>query len=155
MRQRGFSVDDFRVLHPGGRLGPKLMRVRDVMHGEPELPLVQLDTCMDDVLLTVTAMRFGCAGVVGAAGELVGIVTDGDLRRNMRPEMLQRQAREIMTRTPKVIAASALAGEALALMGSQQVTVLFVFDADEGRSVDGCPVPVGIVHMHDCVRAGA
>jgi arabinose-5-phosphate isomerase len=115
------------------------------MHGEEELPLVDGDTSMADALLVMTAKRFGCVGIVDVSGRLEGIVTDGDLRRHMSPELLTRKAAEVMSRHPHTIASQALASEAVRAMNERAVTNLFV--------VDGGP-PVGILHIHDCLRAG-
>jgi arabinose-5-phosphate isomerase len=146
--RRGFDSADFRVFHPGGRLGARLRRVRDLMHAGPAMPLAAPDTPMHDALLTMTEKRFGCVGIVDAAGALVGILTDGDLRRAMGPDLLQRRIGEIMTRAPRTIGPDVLAAEALRTMneGPSPITILFV--VDENR------VPRGILHVHDLLRAG-
>jgi arabinose-5-phosphate isomerase len=147
LERRGFSTRDFSLLHPGGKLGRKLVRVDEVMHAGPELPLVGLDARMSEVLLEITAKRLGCVGVVNGKGALAGVITDGDLRRHMSPELLERRAVEIMTPGPRTIRRQALAAEAVALMNQAErpVTVLFVV---EGRR------PIGALHLHDCLRAG-
>ncbi|MCC7428140.1 MAG: KpsF/GutQ family sugar-phosphate isomerase [Alphaproteobacteria bacterium] len=145
LRRSGFSAEQFREFHPGGQLGRRLSRVRDLMHGAAELPLALGATAMTEALPAMTAKRFGCLGVVDAAGALLGIVTDGDLRRHMGPDLLARTVAEVMTRTPKTIRPDALAGEALRLMNAHAITSLFV--------VEGAR-PVGILHIHDCLRAG-
>ncbi len=147
LERRGFSTQDFSLLHPGGKLGRKLVRVEQLMHRGEDLPLVGLQARMADVMLEMTAKRLGCVGVVNRQGGLVGIITDGDLRRHMSPDLLQRQAVEIMTAGPKTIRPQALAAEALAVMNQAErpFTVIFVIEA--GR-------PVGALHMHDCLRAG-
>lgn len=145
LERRGFTTEDFQVLHPGGKLGQGLLRVDDIMHVGDELPLTQPDAAMPDVVLTMTHKRFGCAGVVDAAGHLAGIVTDGDLRRHIATDLRETTAGEIMTKAPKTIRIGALASEALGTMNDNKITVLFVVD-------DGAPV--GILHMHDCLRAG-
>jgi arabinose-5-phosphate isomerase len=147
LSRRGFSPDDFQVLHPGGSLGRRLLRVADIMHRDGEVPLVPPDLSMDQAILVMTSKRFGCVGIV-EGGKLVGIVTDGDLRRHMSPELLRRTAGEIMTRKPRTIRPDALAAEALAQMNinDRPVTSLFVVERG-GR-------PVGIIHVHDCLRAG-
>jgi arabinose-5-phosphate isomerase len=147
LTRRGFSPSDFRVFHPGGKLGARLTRIRDLMHGGTELPLATRATPMRDALIRMTEGRFGCLGIVDDAGLLVGIVTDGDLRRAMAPDLLARPAGEIMNPAPRTIGPEALAVEALALMNRRDrpITALFVVDA--GR-------PVGIVHVHDLLRAG-
>jgi arabinose-5-phosphate isomerase len=145
LERRGFTTEDFQVLHPGGKLGQGLLRVDDIMHVGDDLPLTQPDAAMTDVVLTMTNKRFGCAGVVDAAGHLAGIVTDGDLRRHIAADMRAATAGEIMTKSPKTIRLGALAAEALGTMNDNNITVLFVVDNG---------APVGILHMHDCLRAG-
>jgi arabinose-5-phosphate isomerase len=152
LTRRGFGPADFRVFHPGGRLGARLSRVRDLMHTGDEIPLAPPDTRMDAALVAMTAKRFGCLGIV-EAGRLVGIITDGDLRRALDPGaaspragLLAREAREVMTRAPCTIGPDALAGEALRAMEQRSITALFV--------VDDAGAPVGILHIHDLLRAG-
>lgn len=155
MERRGFTQDQYRVFHPGGSLGRKLVRVADIMHTGDEVPLVRLDTKMSDVLLTMTSKRFGCAGVLAADGTLSGIVTDGDLRRNMDKGLLTLTAQDVMNAKPRTVRASALAAEAVRLMnqGDRPVTCLFV--VEDGVPPGQNPTPAGIVHIHDCLRAGA
>ena len=143
--RRGFTADDFRVLHPGGHLGRRLTRVADIMHGPAELPLVTGETPMADAILVMTAKSFGCVGIVDGEGRLSGIITDGDLRRHMADGLLRRAASEVMTAQPKTIRPNALAAEALAEMNERKITSLFVVDGDR---------PVGLVHVHDLLRAG-
>lgn len=145
LEQRGFTKEDFATYHPGGKLGKMLLRVSDIMHGKDELPLVQETTRMNDALLTITAKHFGCAGVVDGSSKLTGIITDGDLRRHMAADLMEKTAREIMTANPKTIAPEALAAEALGIMNEKSITSLFVLEAG---------TPVGIIHIHDCLRAG-
>lgn len=145
LERKEFSADNFQELHPGGKLGRRLLKVADIMHGEEELPLVDGNTTMADALLVMTAKRFGCVGIVDGAGRLEGIVTDGDLRRHMSPELLARKTAEVMSRDPQTIGSHALASEAVRTMNAHSVTNLFV--------VDGGP-PIGILHIHDCLRAG-
>ncbi len=146
LERRGFSPADFRLLHPGGRLGRRLLRVADIMHVGDAVPLVWQTTRMSAAILVMTAKSFGCVGVCDDDGRLVGIVTDGDLRRHMSDQLLLREVGEIMHTPPKTIAAAALAAEALGIMNRTAITALFVVD-DRGR-------PIGFVHMHDCLRAG-
>ena len=153
MERRGFNADQYRDLHPNGALGRAsiaLIRVRDIMHPD-KMPLVKPDTAMRDVLITMTSGGFGVAGVVDDQGRLVGIITDGDLRRHMAPELLDQTARDVMTSAPKTVPPTLLAAEALAVMndGTPRVTCLFVLDP-EGRDQR----PLGILHVHDCLRAG-
>ncbi len=145
LERRGFTTEDFQVLHPGGKLGQGLLRVDDLMHAGDELPLIAPDAAMSDVILTMTNKRFGCVGVIDAGGQLTGIVTDGDLRRHMSDNLLDSTAGRVMTPSPKTIRSGALASEALGTMNNNAITALFVVDGG---------VPVGIVHIHDCLRAG-
>lgn len=145
LERRGFSPTEFQVLHPGGQLGRRLLRVVDIMHGGDQIPLVGLDTAMTDAILEMTAKSFGCVGIVGGSGQLAGIITDGDLRRHMDSDLLSLSAGAVMTPGPKAIRPQALAAEALGLMNDLTITSLFV--VEDGR-------PVGLVHMHDCLRAG-
>ncbi len=150
MERKGFSADQYRDLHPGGALGKALIRVSDIMHTGSSIPLVHPDSAMRDVLITMTAGGFGVAGVADEAGTLAGIITDGDLRRHMNPELLELKARDIMTVSPKTVAPAVLAAEALAYMNSApKVTCLFVV-----RNDDTSRRPIGVLHVHDCLRAG-
>ncbi len=145
LERKGFSRDDFHVLHPGGKLGRRLLKVADLMHGGDELPLVDADMPMADALIVMSAKSFGCIGIVDDARMLLGVVTDGDLRRKMSPDLLSRRAGDIMSGSPKTIRPDALASEAVLLMNARAITNLFVVR-------DG--VAVGILHIHDCLRAG-
>ncbi len=145
LERKGFSPDRFHALHPGGRLGRTLLKVADLMHRGEEVPLASGDTAMADALLVMTNKRFGCVAIVDGDGVLQGVITDGDLRRHMSPGLLDLTAAEVMTRAPKTIGADALASEAVGLMNENAITNLFV--VEDGR-------PVGILHIHDCLRAG-
>ncbi|MEM1272468.1 MAG: KpsF/GutQ family sugar-phosphate isomerase [Pseudomonadota bacterium] len=144
MELRGFNADAFQALHPGGRIGARLARVGQLMHGQDELPLVPEDTPMPEALIVMTEKSFGVTGVT-RDGLLVGVVTDGDLRRNV-DRLTTSTAGEVASRPPLVIGASELAAEALALMSNRKITALFVTD-DAMR-------PLGLIHLHDCLRAG-
>jgi arabinose-5-phosphate isomerase len=144
--RKGFSADDFQVLHPGGQLGRRLLRVADIMHAGAAVPLVPAGSSMAEAILVITEKSFGCAGVTDAGGRLIGIVTDGDLRRHMGEALLSARVETVMTPTPKTIRPQALAAEALGQMNSQAITSLFAVD-DGNR-------PLGILHIHDCLRAG-
>jgi arabinose-5-phosphate isomerase len=145
MEHRRFTPEQFRLFHPGGKLGARLMRVADLMHADP--PVVGEGVAMSDALLVMTQRGFGVVGVTDASGRLAGIVTDGDLRRHMAG-LLGLTAGQVMTRGPRTVAPGALAETALAVMNDRKITCLFVVDpADEGRAK-------GIVHIHDCLRAG-
>ena len=149
MERREFSAEKFRVFHPGGKLGSQLIKVRDLMHSGAEMPLVAEDASMRDVLLIMSQKGFGIAGVTGRDGALKGVITDGDLRRNM-DGLLERRAVDVASREPRTIRPDALASEALALMNKRERPVLCIFVADPAAG----PAPVGIVHVHDCLRAG-
>ena len=147
LERRGFKPQDFRVFHPGGKLGAMLRTVRDLMHGPGELPLVGAATPMKDALLVMTEKRWGIVGVTGSDGALAGAITDGDLRRHI-DGLMDKTAGKVMTTGPKkTVPPGMLASEALALMSDPPpaVTVLFVVDAGK---------PVGILHIHDLLRAG-
>ena len=148
LTRRGFSARDFRQFHPGGKLGARLRRVSALMHGGAAVPVTGIDTLMDRALLIMTEGRFGVVGVVDDAGRLIGVVTDGDLRRAMGPDLLTRRVGEVMTRAPRTIGEDDLAAEALHQMnlGAPPITSLFV--------TNGTGQPVGIVHIHDLLRAG-
>ncbi len=146
LERRGFSSADFRLFHPGGTLARRLLRVDEIMHLEPEIPLVSPEARMSEAILVMSAKSFGCVGVQDARGILIGVITDGDLRRHMDNSLLCRRVAEIMHPDPKTITATVLAAEALGSMNRTAITALFVVDAD-GR-------PVGFLHMHDCLRAG-
>jgi arabinose-5-phosphate isomerase len=154
MKRRGFTADDYRVLHPGGSLGRRLVRVADIMHRGSELPLVSRDAVMSDVLIEMTSKRFGCVGVTNEAGGLLGVITDGDLRRHMQSDLLKRRAHEVMTGKPRLVRAGALGGEALRLMNQHAVPVTCLFVIEDDAVGATTPAPVGIVHVHDCLRAG-
>ena len=142
---RGFTAQDFRVFHPGGKLGASLRLVRDVMHGGEAVPLVATGTTMKEALVTMTGKSFGCVGIVDEAGLLIGIVTDGDLRRHLSDSLLTCAVDEIMTVRPTTVGPDTLLARAMEILSSRSITALFVLD--EGR-------PIGIVHMHDLLRAG-
>jgi arabinose-5-phosphate isomerase len=150
MARRGFSADDFRQFHPGGKLGQKLLSARDVMHTGARLPLVNEEQLMSDVLPVMSEKRFGCTGVVNAEGVLVGIITDGDLRRHMGDGLIQRRAAEIMSKDPAVVTPDRSAVRVLDLMNGgnpKKVDITSLFVVEDGR-------PVGLVHIHDCLRQG-
>ncbi len=147
MEHRHFTPEHFRTFHPGGKLGAKLLKVRDLMHAGDAIPLVREDTPMSEALLVMSQKGFGVVGVTGADGRLAGIVTDGDLRRHMEG-LLDRTAAEVMTRTPQTVDPESVAEKAVALMKERKITCLFVLPTDgDGR-------PAGILNIHDCLRAG-
>lgn len=144
LERRGFTADDFRIYHPGGKLGAMLRTVADIMHGAADLPLVAPATTMSQALLVMTEKRFGCVGVQDQTGQLSGLITDGDLRRHM-DGLLGLTAGQVMTAKPRTVEPDMLAAEALRLMNEWRITVLFVVEAGK---------PVGILHIHDLLRAG-
>ncbi len=146
LESRGFTAIDFGLLHPGGRLGALLKFARDVMRSGEAVPLVELGTKMSEGLIEMSSKGLGCVGIVGRGGKLVGVITDGDLRRNMRRDLLEATVDEIMTRSPKTIRPDQLVSETIELINAMKITALFVIDG--GR-------PIGIVHIHDLLRAGA
>ncbi len=148
LTRRGFGPAEFRQFHPGGKLGARLRRVREIMHGGDALPLGGPDTPMDAALVLMTGKRFGCLGVVDERGRLCGIFTDGDLRRAMGPGLLSRRLGEVMTAHPRTIGPEMLAAEALHLMNAPERPITALFVVDPARR------PVGILHIHDLLRAG-
>ena len=149
MERRGFSADQYRDFHPGGSLGRALIRVCDLMHGANELPLAEEGASLRQALAAMEKYRFGCVGLTDKKGALVGIITDGDLRRNWDRDLRASKASEVMTRDPKVARSDQLAAEAIAFMNEKRITQLFVLDPK-----DKAKKPVGILHIHDCLRAG-
>lgn len=145
LEARGFTATDFSVLHPGGKLGAMLKFVRDLMHVGEAVPLRPLGTPMSDALVEMSAKGFGCVGITDAQGQLVGIVTDGDLRRHMRADLLSASVEDVMTRRPKTISPDLLASEALDILNSSKITALIVTEVGK---------PAGILHLHDILRAG-
>jgi arabinose-5-phosphate isomerase len=145
MEMRGFAKENFQTFHPGGKLGAQLMRVSQLMHGFDQLPLIAPDAAMSEALLVMTAKSFGVVGIVGVDGALAGIITDGDLRRNM-DGLMGKSASDVMNKSPRIIALDALAAEALRIMNEKAITCLFV--------VDALQKPVGLIHLHDTLRAG-
>jgi arabinose-5-phosphate isomerase len=144
MEKRGFQPHDFKQFHPGGKLGAQLRSVESLMHSGDALPLVTPETAMADTLLVMTAKSFGVVGIVDG-GKLAGIITDGDLRRNMAG-LMDKSAGDVMHKGPLTIRPEALAAEALGVMNDRKITCLFVVDAEHK--------PVGLIHIHDCLRAG-
>jgi arabinose-5-phosphate isomerase len=145
LESRGFTAAQFGLLHPGGRLGSMLKRVRDIMHTGTSVPLAPLGTAMSDAILVMTTKGFGCVGITEPHGQLVGIITDGDLRRHMSAKLLDQIVDDVMTRGPKVVRPDQLLSESLGMLNSK-VTALFVVETGK---------PVGIIHVHDLLRAGA
>ncbi|HTJ64046.1 MAG TPA: KpsF/GutQ family sugar-phosphate isomerase [Alphaproteobacteria bacterium] len=147
MERRGFNEDDYRVFHPGGQLGRGLRRVSSLMHSGSTIPLVKPDDKMSEAVLVMTRKGFGCVGVVDAAGLLTGIVTDGDLRRHMGPNLMGARVDAVMTKNPMTIAPDDLAAKALSIMNRDERPITALLVVDNGK-------PVGIVSVHDLLRAG-
>jgi len=145
LESRGFTAVDFGRFHPGGRLGAKLKFVRDIMHTGSEIPLCPLGTPMSEAIPVMTAKTFACVGITDSAGALVGIITDGDLRRNMSTDLLERKVEEVMTAGPMTVRPDQLVTEALELLNSMKRIQAIVVEAGK---------PVGVVHVHDLLRAG-
>lgn len=145
MDAKNFSPLDYKALHPGGSLGQKLLHIKDLMHTGPEVPLIGSEKSMDQALLIMTEKRFGCVGIL-SEGTLVGIITDGDLRRHISGDLLKKNVQEVMTSTPFVLSEEILAVEALGLLNEKKLTNSFV--VNEKRE------PIGIIHIHDFLRAG-
>jgi arabinose-5-phosphate isomerase len=144
LKARGFTADHFGAIHPGGKLGAALKRVKDIMRVGGDDPLIAPDTPIARVMEAMSVGGIGAVGVI-ESGKLIGIVTDGDLRRKLTPEMFAKDARAIMTANPKTIAPDAPIADAIAIMNSKRITLLFA--VEDGR-------PVGVVHMHDLLAAG-
>lgn len=144
---RSFNKQDFGVFHPGGKLGSAFTRVKDIMRTDSqEIPSVAQEESMSEALIEITSKHLGCTGVVNDNSELIGVITDGDLRRGLENNLLQRTAQEIMTANPTTIKADLLAVEAIALMNKKSITSLFVVD-DNSKIV-------GVLHIHDCLKSG-
>jgi arabinose-5-phosphate isomerase len=146
LESHGFTALDFGLLHPGGKLGALLKTVRDMMHSGERVPLAPLGTRMSEAIIEMTTKGFGCVGIVDAGGLLVGIITDGDLRRHMRNDLLDTRVDDVMTRKPKTVRPDQLISETLELLNAMKVTALFAVDSGK---------PVGVIHVHDLLRAGA
>jgi arabinose-5-phosphate isomerase len=146
LESHGFTAVDFGMLHPGGKLGTLLKAVRDLMHSGDSIPLAPLGTAMSGAILEMSSKGFGCVGITDPRGNLVGIITDGDLRRHMRNDLLDAYVDDIMTREPKTVRPDQLISETLEILNSLKVTALFAVEAGK---------PVGIIHVHDLLRAGA
>lgn len=145
LNTRSFSPTDFRTFHPGGNLGKQLSRVRDFMHTNDRLPIVSKGTLMQECLIKMSYFGFGCIAIVDENGLLVGVITDGDLRRHMHTRLLNDTVESVMNPNPTIIPADILMAEALAIMQEKSITSLFINDNNK---------PIGILHIHDCLRAG-
>ena len=147
LERKGFTKTDFKQRHPGGKLGAFLQKVSDLMHKGNELPLVKENASMQEVILTMTAKMLGCVGIIDENGNLIGMITDGDLRRSMSNDVMTKTAKDIMTVNPKTITGDILVAEALNIMNNtgKGITQLFIVDNK---------LPIGIIHMHDCLKSG-
>jgi len=145
MERLGFTADDFKLRHPGGQLGKRLLKVSDIMHQGDAVPKTSGDKLMSEVLPEMTSKSFGCIAIVDESDEVLGVITDGDLRRHMSDNILTLRADEVMTAGPKTIRPTALASEAVQVMNEAKITNLFV--AEDNKVA-------GVIHIHDCLRAG-
>ena len=146
LERKGFSKTDFKQRHPGGKLGAFLQKVSDLMHTGIEMPLISDSADMQKALLEMTSKMLGCVGIVDKENRLLGIITDGDLRRFMSGNILHMKATEVMTHNPKTTKSDTLVAEAVNIMNSKKITQLFVIDDDDK--------PIGLIHLHDCLHAG-
>ncbi len=145
LEMKGFSREQYKVRHPGGKLGAMLLKAKELMVTGDDMPIVKVDTPMSEALIEMTAKSLGCVGIVNDGWELVGIITDGDLRRHMGANLLALTAGDVMTKAPKTIDGNLLAAEAVRMMNEMKITTLFVVDAHH---------PIGVLHLHRCLQAG-
>ncbi len=147
MVRKGFTEQDFRLRHPGGKLGAILRHVSDIMHTGDEMPLIGEDAIMQDALIKMSEKMLGCVGILNKDGDLIGVITDGDLRRWMAPNLIEEKVSKVMTKNPRTCSADILIAEAVNIMNNtgRGITNMFVVDGKK---------PIGIVHIHDCLRAG-
>ncbi|WP_422925767.1 KpsF/GutQ family sugar-phosphate isomerase [Singulisphaera sp. PoT] len=146
LERRGFTAQDFKTFHPGGKLGAQLAQVSEIAHIGDEVPIVPLGTLMSDAILTMSAKGFGVIGVIDGDGKITGVITDGDLRRHMSGELLAQPVENVMSSNPRVVDSTMLAAAVLKVLENSRITVVFVVNGDQR--------PVGIVHIHDLLRAG-
>jgi arabinose-5-phosphate isomerase len=145
IERKGFTKSDFNQRHPGGKLGSILQRVSDLMHVGSEMPILEENSNMQQVLLEMTSKRLGCVGFINSLGELTGMLTDGDLRRCLSPEILEKKAIELMTKNPKTISKDIMASEALKIMHDKKITNIFIVENKK---------PIGVIHIHDLLNNG-
>ena len=145
IERKGFTKADFNARHPGGKLGSILQKVSDLMHTGAEMPILEEHSDMQRVLLEMTSKRLGCVGFINSDGELTGMLTDGDLRRCLSPQILQEKAINLMTKNPKTISKDAMASEAMKIMHDKKITNIFVLENQK---------PIGVIHIHDLLNNG-
>ena len=143
LKMRGFKKSNFSNFHPGGNLGKDLVKLSEIMHGKSELPLVDENELMSKVLISITEKSFGCVGVINNNRNLVGVITDGDLRRNMNSDIINKKAKLVMTNKPYLVSQDTIVAEALNIMNTKKITSLFICKNKK---------PIGIVHIHDLLR---
>ena len=141
-----FSKEMFGDFHPGGHIGEKFIKVKDIMHNKKNIPLTSENTNMKEVIVKITKKNFGCIGVLGKSKLLVGIITDGDLRRHMKDNMLQKKAKDVMSKNPKIITENTFVSDALKIFNDYKITSLFIMKDLKSKK------PSGIIHLHDCLR---
>lgn len=148
MVRRGFTEEDFKIRHPGGKLGSILRHVSDIMHKGDEMPLVKDTALMEEALLVMTSKMLGCVGILDENGNLAGMITDGDLRRWMSPHLTTEKVTDVMTKNPRTIKENTLIAEAVNVMNNTGRGITNMFVVDDNKK------PIGIIHIHDCLRAG-
>ena len=144
---KGFKKINFGSFHPGGNIGSKFLKVESIMHSSKNIPLASEDTNMKEIIINITKKSFGCMGILNKKKKLCGIITDGDLRRNMHSDLLNKKAKEIMSKNPKVILKNDYVVDALKIINNFKITTLFVVEKKLNK------IPIGIIHLHDCLRA--
>lgn len=145
IQRKGFTKSDFNQRHPGGKLGSILQRVSDLMHTDSEMPILEENSNMQQVLLEMTSKRLGCVGFVNTDGDFTGMLTDGDLRRCLNSDILNKKAIDVMTKNPKTISKSTMASEAIKIMHDKKITNIFVIEDEK---------PIGVIHIHDLLNNG-
>ena len=146
MKMKKFKLADYKKLHPGGSLGIKMLQVQDIMHSQKKMPIVTEESSMKSVLIEMTKKSFGHVGVKNKKNQLIGIITDGDLRRKINKNFFEYNAKMLMTLKPILIEKDCLVIDALSIMNKNKITCLFVVDKQKNK------VPLGIIHIHDCLR---
>ena len=146
MKLKKFKISDYKKLHPGGSLGIQMLQVQDIMHSKNKIPIVSKNASMKSILIEMTKKSFGHVGVIDNKKQLIGIITDGDLRRNINKQFFKYNASTIMSSKPKLISKDSLVLDALSIMNNNKITCLFVVEKTKEKS------PIGIVHIHDCLR---